>query len=96
MNEFWKKSRAKRSLWKLGARTLEEVLNETRVLQTWSVTFGGSLVRNARFADYKSFLQGSPTRVSYKSVSQSVLQECSARVPRKSECHTRVSHKSDK
>ena len=66
------------------------------------VTFGGSLVRNARFGDLtcdfwrksrtKSALQECPTRVSYKSVPQ----ECPTRVSHKSflqECPTRVSHK---
>ena len=48
---FWRKSRAKRSFWRLGASPLEEVSCETLVLETWRFTFGGRLVRNARFGD---------------------------------------------
>ena len=33
-NEFWKKSRAKCSFWRLDVRLLEEVSYETLVLQT--------------------------------------------------------------
>ena len=67
------------------------------------MTFGGSLVRNARFGEMtgdfwrksrtKRALQECPTRVSYKSVPQ----ECPTRVSHKSfvqECPTRVSLKS--
>ena len=46
---FWRKSRTKRSFWRLGAPLLEEVSYETLVLETWRLTFGGSLVRNAHF-----------------------------------------------
>ena len=63
---FWRKSRTKRSFWRLGASLLEEVSYETLVLETWRLlleevsyetlvletwrfTFGGSLVRSARF-----------------------------------------------
>ena len=46
-----KKSRTKRSVWRLGASLLEEVSYETLVLEAWRFTFGGSLVRNARFGD---------------------------------------------
>ena len=48
---FWRKSRTKRSFWRLGASLLEEVSYEKLVLETWRFTFGGSLVRNARFRD---------------------------------------------
>ena len=48
---FWRKSRTKRSFWRFAASLLEEVLHETRVLETWRFTFGGSLVGNARFGD---------------------------------------------
>ena len=48
---FWRTSRTKRSSWRLGASLLEEVLYEALVLETWRFTFGGSLVRNARFGD---------------------------------------------
>ena len=33
------------------ASLLEEVSYETLVLETWRFTFGGTLVRNARFGD---------------------------------------------
>ena len=42
---FWRKSRTKRSFWRLGASLLEEVSYETLVLETWRFTFGRSLVR---------------------------------------------------
>ena len=49
---FWRKSRTKRSFWRVGASLLEEVSYETLVLETsWRFTFGGSLVRNVRFGD---------------------------------------------
>ena len=53
---FWRKSRTKRSFWRLssitfGGSLLEEVLYETLVLETWRFTFGGSLVRSAHFGD---------------------------------------------
>ena len=48
---FWRKSRTKRSFWRLGASLLEEVSYEALVLETWCFTFGGSLVRSARFGD---------------------------------------------
>ena len=48
---FWRKSRTKRPFWRLGASLLEEVSCETLLLETWCFTFGGSLVRNARFGD---------------------------------------------
>ena len=62
---FWRKSRTKRSFWRLGASLLEEVSYVTLVLETWRLTgscvtlvletwrftFGGSLVRDARFGD---------------------------------------------
>ena len=47
---FWRKSRTKRSFWRLGASLLE-VSYEALVLETWRCTFGGSLVRNAGFGD---------------------------------------------
>ena len=48
---FWRKSRTKRSFWRLAASLLEEVSCETLVLETGRITFGGSLLRNARFGD---------------------------------------------
>ena len=48
---FWRKSRTKRWSWRLGASVLEEVSYEALVLETWRFTFGGSLVRSARFGD---------------------------------------------
>ena len=47
---FWRKSRTKRSFWRLGASLLE-VSRETLVLETWRFTFGGSLLRNAHLGD---------------------------------------------
>ena len=44
---FWRKSPTKRSFGRLAASLLEEVSHETRVLETWRFTFGGSLVQNA-------------------------------------------------
>ena len=96
--EFWRKSRAKRSFWRLDTLLLEEVSNETLVLETWHVTLGGSLIRNGRFGvltcDFwrksrtKSALQECPTRVSYKSVPQVSYKS----IPQ--EFRTTVSHKS--
>ena len=48
---FWRKSCTKRWLWRLGASLLEEVLYETLALETRRFTFGGNLIRNARFGD---------------------------------------------
>ena len=53
---FWRKSRTKRSFWRLGASLLEEVSYETLVLEPWRFTFGGSLVRNACFGDFGALL----------------------------------------
>ena len=53
---FWRLAasllRAKRSSWRLAASLLGGVSHEARVLETWRFTFGGSLVRNARFGDW--------------------------------------------
>ena len=46
---FCKKPRAKRSLWKLGLSLLVKVSRKMLVLEAWIVTFGESLVENARF-----------------------------------------------
>ena len=46
---FWWKSRGKRSFWKLGLSLLVKVSWKTLVLEAWIVTFGESLVENARF-----------------------------------------------
>ena len=48
---FWRTSRTKRSFWRLAASLLEEVSYEALVLETCRFTFGGSLVRSARFGD---------------------------------------------
>ena len=47
--QLWRKSRIRRSFWRLGTSLLEEVSYETPVLETWRFTFVGSLARNARF-----------------------------------------------
>ena len=77
---FWRMSRTKRWPWRLGASLLEEVSYatlvletwrsyETLILETWRFTFGGSLVRNARFGNLafhfwrKSRVQGSLWRL---------------------------------
>ena len=46
---FCEKSRGKRSFWKLGLSLLVKVSWKTLVLEAWMVTFGESLVENARF-----------------------------------------------
>ena len=46
---FWWKSRGKCSFWKLGFSLLVQVSCKTLVLEVWIVTFGASLVENARF-----------------------------------------------
>ena len=46
---FWRKSRVKRSFWKLGLSLLVKVSCKTLVLEGWIITFGESLVENARF-----------------------------------------------
>ena len=46
---FCEKSRVKRSFWKLGLSLLVKVSWKTLVLEAWIVTFGESLVENARF-----------------------------------------------
>ena len=46
---FCEKSRVKRSFWKLGLSLLVKVSWKTFDLKAWIVTFGGSLVENARF-----------------------------------------------
>ena len=59
---FWRKSRTKRSFWRLGASLWEEVSYETLVLKTWRFTFGGRVVRNARFGDLALGFGGSLVR----------------------------------
>ena len=46
---FCEKSRGKRSFWKLGLSLLVKVSWKMLVLEAWIVTFGASLVENARF-----------------------------------------------
>ena len=46
---FGEKSRVKRPFWKLGLSLLVKVSWKTLVLEAWIVTFGESLVENARF-----------------------------------------------
>ena len=46
---FCEKSRVKRSFWKLGFSLLVKVSCKMLVLEAWIVTFGDSLVENARF-----------------------------------------------
>ena len=46
---FCEKSRGKRSFWKLGLSLLVKVSCKTLALEAWIVTFGESLVENARF-----------------------------------------------
>ena len=73
---FWRKSRTKRSVWRLGASLLEEVSYETLVLETWRFTFGGSLVRNARFGDLAvHFWRKSCTKRSFWRLGTSLLEE---------------------
>ena len=73
---FWRKSRTKRSLWRLGASLLEEVSYKTLVLETWCFTFGGSLVRSARFGDLVlHFWRKSRTKRSFWSLGASLLEE---------------------
>ena len=75
---FWRKSRTKRSFWRLGASLLEEVSYETLVLETWRFTFGGSLVRNARFGDLAlHFWRKSRTKRSFWRLGTSLLEEVS-------------------
>ena len=54
---FCEKSRVKRSFWKLGLSLLVNVSWKTLVLEAWLVTFGESLVENARFGslDFVTF-----------------------------------------
>ena len=49
--DFWRKSRTKCLFCRLDAWLLEDVSYETLVLQASSVSFWGSLVRNAHFGD---------------------------------------------
>ena len=75
---FWRKSRTKRSFWRLGAPLLEEVSYETLVLETWRSTFGGSLVRNARFGDLAlHFWRKSRTKRSFWRLGAPLLEEVS-------------------
>ena len=74
----WRKSRTKRSFWRLGASLLEEVSYETLVLGTWRFTFGGSLVRNARFGDLAlHFWRKSRTKRWFWRLGVSLLEEVS-------------------
>ena len=78
--DFWGKSRAKRSFWRLGASLLEEVLNETLVLETWRFTFGESLVRNVRFGDLAlHFWRKSRTKRSFWRLGALLLEEVSTK-----------------
>ena len=76
LEEVWRKSRTKRSFWRLGSSLLEEVSYETLVLETWQFTFGGSLVRNARFGDLAlHFWRKSRTKRSFWRLGSSLLEE---------------------
>ena len=75
---FWRKSRTKRSLWRLAASLLEEVSYEALVLETCRFTFGGSLVRNARFGDLPlDFWRKSRTKCAFWRLGASLLEEVS-------------------
>ena len=75
---FWRKSRANRSFWRLGASVLEEVSREMLVLETWRFTFGGSLVRAARFGDFAlHFWRKSRPKRSFWRLGASLLEEVS-------------------
>ena len=75
---FWRTSRTKRSFWRLGASLLEDVSYETLVLETWRFTFGGRLVRNARFGDLAlHFWRTSRTKRSFWRLGASLLEEAS-------------------
>ena len=75
---FWRKSCTKRSFWRLCASLLEEVSCETLVLETWRFTFGGSLVRTARFGDLAlHFWRKSRTKRSFWRLGASLLEEVS-------------------
>ena len=72
---FWRKSRTKRSFWRLGASLLEDVSYETLVLETWRFTFGGSLVRSARFGDLAlHFWRKSRTKRSFWRLGASLVE----------------------
>ena len=53
-SHFWWKSRGKCSFWKLGFSLLVTVSWKMLVLEAWILTFGDSLVENARFASLDS------------------------------------------
>ena len=75
---FWRKSRTKRWSWRLGASVLEEVSYEALVLETWRFTFGGSLVRSARFGDLAlHFWRKSCTKRLFWRLGASLLEEVS-------------------
>ena len=71
---FWRTSCTKRSFWRLGASLLEEVSYEALILETWCFTFGGSLLRNARFGDLaRHFWRKSRTKRSFWRLGDLVL-----------------------
>ena len=73
--DFWRKSRTKRSFWRLGASLLEEVSYEALVLETWRFTFGGSLVRSAGFGDLAfHFWRKSRTKRSFWRLGASLVE----------------------
>ena len=51
---FCEKSHVKRSFWKLGLSLLVKVSWKMLVWEAWIVTFGESLVENARFGSLDS------------------------------------------
>ena len=61
-------------VWRLGASLLEEV---ALVLETWRLTFGGSLVRNARFGDLALHFWKSRTKRSFWRLGAALLEEVS-------------------
>ena len=86
---FWRESRTKRSFWRLGASLLEEVSDETLVLETWRFTFGRSLVRSARFGDLAlHFWTKSRTKRSFWRLGASLLDEVSYEVLVLETCRT--------
>ena len=77
-HHFWRKSCTKRWFWRLGASLLEEVSYEALVLETWRFTFGGRLVRSARFGDLAlHFWRKSRTKRSIWRLGASLLEDVS-------------------
>ena len=68
-------SRTKRSFWRLDACLLEEISYEALVLETWRLTFGGSLDRNAHFVGSSEFLKVSRTKRSFWRLDTCLLEE---------------------